>query len=70
MDKCSGEYGAKVKIAKKFGIASSMLSTIIKDKKKILDAFEQSAFKPGRKRLRTATQEDVEEALVIWFKSI
>ena len=34
-----------------------------------MDAFEQSAFKPDRKRLRTAAYEDVEEALVIWFKS-
>ena len=70
VDKRSSEYGAKGKIAKEFGIASSTLSTIIKDKKKILDAFKQSAFKPGRKRLRTAAHEDVEEALVIWFKGI
>ena len=44
------EYGAKgnLKIAKEFGIANSTLSTIIKDKK-ILDAFEQPVFKPGRK---------------------
>ena len=63
VDKRASEYGAKGKIAKEFGIASSTLSTIIKDKKKILDAFEQSVFKPDRKRLRTAAYEDVEEAL-------
>ena len=69
VDKHASEFGAKGKIAKEFRIASSTLSTIITDKKEILDAFEQSAFKPDRKRLRTAAYEDVEEALVIWFKS-
>ena len=70
LEKRASEYGAKGKIAKEFGIASSTLSTMIKDKERIFAAFEQSAFEPNRKRLRTAAFEDVEEALVLWFKGI
>ena len=70
LEKRASEYGAKGKIAKEFGIASSTLSTMIKDKERIFADFEQSAFKPNRKRLRTAAFEDVEEALVLWLKVI
>ena len=66
----SGQHGAKGRLAKEFGIANSTLSMIIKDKEKIIASFNQGTFEPGRKRLRTSAHEDVEEALLIWFKDI
>ena len=70
VDSRSGQRGSKGQIAKEFGIANSTLSTIIKDKEKILNAFDEAAFEPQRKRLRTVVYDDVEEALLVWFKSV
>ena len=66
----AGQHGSKGRIAREFGIANSTLSTIIKDKQKILAAFDQATFEPERKRMRTATYEDVEDAVLLWFKNI
>ena len=47
--KFAKECGAKVKIAEKYEIAKSTLSTIIKNKERILETFEQSTFAPSRR---------------------
>lgn len=57
----------KTQIAQDFGIPKTTSSTIIKNKEKTKDAFEQSKFDPQRKRLRAAAFENVEEALVRWI---
>ena len=64
------QHGLKGRIAKEFGIANSTLSSIIKDKQKIIAAFDQAAFEPERKRTRTAAYKDIEDALLMWFKSV
>ncbi len=52
------EDGKKKKgeIAKEFNIPSSTLSTWIKNKEGIKEAFESASFGPSTKRMRTATQ--------------
>ena len=55
-------------IAEEFDVAKSTVSSIMKNKEKILKVYESSGFGLERKRLRTATYCDVEEALLIWFK--
>ena len=57
----------KTKIAENFQIPKTTLSTIIRNKSKITEAFQQSQFEPGRKRLRTAMYEDLEEVLLNWI---
>lgn len=57
----------KTKIAESFHIPKTTLSTIIRNKIRITEAFEQSKFEPGRKRLRTAAHEDLEDALIKWI---
>ena len=66
----AGQHGLKGKIAKEFGIVNSTLPMTIKDNQKILTAFDQATFEPERKRMRTATYEDVEDAMLLWFKNI
>lgn len=58
----------KSKIAAKYGIANSTLSTIIKNRNKIEAAYSVNQFEPTRKRMRTAKNEDVEVALLRWIK--
>ena len=41
----------------------------IKKAEKIKDAYEQSAFGPQRKKMRTATFKDTEQAVLQWFKA-
>ena len=53
---------SKTEICYKFNVPKSTLSTIIKQKKKIEEAYERSRFEPERKRLRTAKYCSVEEA--------
>ena len=54
-------------VAKKFGISQSQVSRILKSKKKLFSA-HRSNKNPTRKRARKSTQEDVEDALLQWFK--
>lgn len=70
IDKSSGKHGSKTEIAKQFGIVSSTLSTILKDRKRIESAFQQSQFQPQRKRIRAAKYEDIESGLLLWFKGV
>ena len=70
IEQSSGQHGTKGRIAKEFGIANSTLSDIIKDKTHIFNSFETSTLEPKRKRLRMAKFEEVEDALLLWFKAI
>ncbi|NXI60254.1 TIGD4 protein, partial [Chloroceryle aenea] len=58
----------KADIAIKYGIKKNSLSSIMKNKDKVLEAFESLRFDPKRKRLRTAFYTDLEEALVKWYR--
>ncbi|XP_068027287.1 tigger transposable element-derived protein 4 [Melanerpes formicivorus] len=58
----------KADIAAKYGIKRNSLSSIMKNKEKVLEAFESLRFDPKRKRLRTAFYTDLEEALVKWYR--
>ncbi|CAC5399120.1 Receptor-type tyrosine-protein phosphatase T,Tyrosine-protein phosphatase non-receptor type 22,Receptor-type tyrosine-protein phosphatase kappa,Receptor-type tyrosine-protein phosphatase F,Tyrosine-protein phosphatase 99A,Tyrosine-protein phosphatase Lar,Receptor-type tyrosine-protein phosphatase alpha,Receptor-type tyrosine-protein phosphatase epsilon,Receptor-type tyrosine-protein phosphatase gamma,Receptor-type tyrosine-protein phosphatase N2,Receptor-type tyrosine-protein phosphatase U,Receptor-type ty len=60
----------KSEIARNFGVPSNTLSTWIKNANKIKEAYQQSSFAPERKRMRTATYENVEHALLKWFTSV
>ena len=57
----------RTRIAENFQIPETTLSTIIRNKSKFNEAFEQSQFEPERKRLRTAMYEDLEEVLLKWI---
>ncbi|KAH6948811.1 hypothetical protein HPB50_026545 [Hyalomma asiaticum] len=57
--------GAKnCELVKKYGVSKSTISTILKNKDKIISANANST---DRKRLRRATYADVEEVLLKWF---
>lgn len=58
----------KTKIAAKYGIASSTLSTILKNRDKIEAAYAVNQFEPARKRMRAGKNEDVEVALLRWIR--
>ncbi|NXS09984.1 TIGD4 protein, partial [Neodrepanis coruscans] len=62
----SGER--KADIAAKYGIKKNSLSSIMKNKDKVLEAFETLRFDPRRKRLRTGFHADLEEALARWCR--
>jgi len=57
----------KTKIAEKFGIPKSTLSTVIKNKDKIDEAFALSSTN-CTKQLQKPMLEDVEQELLKWFK--
>nr|XP_009486802.1 PREDICTED: LOW QUALITY PROTEIN: tigger transposable element-derived protein 4 [Pelecanus crispus] len=58
----------KADVAAEYGIKKNSLSSIMKNKEKVLEAFESLRFDPKRKRLRTAFYTDLEEALVKWYR--
>ncbi|XP_072477369.1 tigger transposable element-derived protein 4 [Notamacropus eugenii] len=58
----------KAEIAAKYGIKKNSLSSIMKNKDKVLEAFVSLRFDPKRKRLRTAFYTDLEEALMRWYR--
>ena len=60
----------KAQIAREFNVPSNTLSTWLKSKDKIKEAFENSSFGPKTKRMRTALYQELEQALDIWFKEI
>ena len=63
------ESGRKSKsaIAEEFCVAKSTVSSIVKNKQKIVDASDACSFTPEQKRLRLAAHSDIEEALMLWF---
>ena len=60
---------SKSEIARKHGLASSTLSTILKNKDSIKSNFERSLFQSSRKQFRSGEYTDIEEALFKWFTS-
>ncbi|XP_077158514.1 tigger transposable element-derived protein 4 [Paroedura picta] len=60
----------KSDIVAKYGIKKNSLSSIMKSKDRVLEAFESLQFDPKRKRLRTAFYTDLEEALVKWYRML
>ena len=58
----------KSKVARRYELPRSTLSTILKNKEKFKHLFATSKLKPGIKRCRLATYQDVEEALFNRFK--
>lgn len=59
---------SKQNIAQKYGIKPSTLSTYLKNKDSIMNAYEQEKFQASRKRMRTGAHADVEAALLLWIK--
>ena len=57
---------SKSQIAKEFGVPANTLSTWLKNKESILNAFTQ--FDPKRKNTRTGSFNNVETATLKWFK--
>lgn len=57
-------------VARSFGLVPTTLSTIIKDREKIIKLYEQSSLSAGRKRLRLGDNQDLEVALNNWLKDM
>jgi hypothetical protein len=55
-------------LAVKYSLAKSTISTIVSDKAKVLQHFQQNIANPNSKRLRGSYYEDVEEAVMFWFE--
>ncbi|KAH8038574.1 hypothetical protein HPB51_001995 [Rhipicephalus microplus] len=53
---------ARQDIAQKYGIKHNTLSNILKNKRSVLDAFENDQFKMSRKRMRTGAHPELEQA--------
>lgn len=53
-------------LAKEFGVGHSTISMIFKNKNRIKESFNSNVLKP--KRLRKSRQENVDQALIQWFK--
>ena len=58
---------SKSAVAEEFSVAKSTVTSIMKNKQKIIDASNTAGFMPDRKRLRLAAHSDIEDALMIWF---
>jgi hypothetical protein len=54
-------------LASKFGLPPSTISTIIGNKEKILEYFQQNKIDERRKRIRVSNYKSIEEALILWF---
>ncbi|XP_040073753.1 tigger transposable element-derived protein 6-like [Ixodes scapularis] len=54
-------------LCKKYGLSKSTISTIAKEKEKIMAAMSMNGDCSARKRLRHAAYKDVEDALFKWF---
>ena len=52
----------------RFDILPNTLSTILKNKEKILESYEKSTISPARKRHRSSAHENMDVALYEWFK--
>lgn len=61
---------SKVEIAKKHGIPPSTLSTYVRNRKAIEDAYEAEDFASNRKRLRLAKYPEIETAVITWVKEM
>ncbi|KAH8019808.1 hypothetical protein HPB51_022476 [Rhipicephalus microplus] len=61
---------SKYEIARKHGIPPSMLSTYIRNRTAIENAYEAEDIGASEKRLRTAKFLELESALIIWVKEM
>ena len=68
LDTVGAINNSKSGICMKYGIPNSTLWTIIKDRDKITEIYENNNYEPDRKRMRTAKYSELEVALLIWFK--
>jgi transposase-like protein len=55
-------------VAARIDILPNTLSTILKNKEKIVESFEKSTISPARKCHRSSAHENVDAALYEWFK--
>ena len=55
-------------IAEEQGIPPTTLSSILKNRAKIVKQFQEELIEPKRKRLRKANHADIEEALLEWYR--
>ena len=62
------EMSRKKDVAVRFDILPNTLSTILKNKEKIVESYEKSTISPARKRHRSSAHENVDVALYEWFK--
>ncbi|XP_060603896.1 tigger transposable element-derived protein 4-like, partial [Ruditapes philippinarum] len=60
----------KQDIANDFGIKQNTLSSIWKNKDSVINAYETTSFSPARKRMRHASNRDIEMALFEWYKTV
>ena len=51
-----------------YNLPKSTLSTILKNKDKIRESFAASKIEPRRKCIRHSSHEDLEKALLLWFR--
>ena len=58
---------SKSAIAKEFSVAESTVSSVVKNKQRIINASDTASLKPDQKRLRLAAHSDIEETLMMWF---
>jgi hypothetical protein len=59
----------KKDIAIKYGVPKSTVSTILKNKKKVIKAIEEGTVSQNCKRLKKGTFENVDRAVDDWFKA-
>lgn len=63
------ESGSKKKdVAVKYGVPASTVSTILKNKETIVTAIENGGVSGSSKRLKKPTYENVDKAVLEWFK--
>ena len=62
------ENEPKKDTAAKFDILPNTLSTILKNKEKIVESYEKSTISPARKCHRSSAHENVDAAFYEWFK--
>lgn len=55
-------------LASEFGLSKSSVSDIVKQKAKLLEAYNSGEYAPHRKRMRKSMYTDVEDALLIWLR--
>ncbi|KAH8028926.1 hypothetical protein HPB51_020504 [Rhipicephalus microplus] len=58
----------QIDLCRERGIAPSTVATIWKDREKILKLHRESQLAPTRKRLRLGNFQDVDQAVLTWFK--
>jgi hypothetical protein len=57
-------------IASEFSIPANILSTILKDKDKIIKAIEEASCLPRWKRFKASSFPEIEHAMTEWMKRV